>query len=1643
MTTLFDAPLNEALRDAMLALYLHEAVPNDEYLIEKKLNRQIKTANDLYEYWLLDVLVTQDVPTSPVACAIASYQQLINGLLLNMEPGYSDDSFTSHQSKTWRDGLNRYPIWSAMQQLHHFPDIYLDPTLRLSKTASFEQLENDLNQAQIQPETVQTAVLAYLARFEEVANLKICNGYIDGEDFANSTYYFVGKSPAENAHYWRSLDMSQRAVKQPAATPDETPVKYDKPLPNAWADWQKANVPISEKALEHTIRPCWFNNRLFIIWAELELQAADAMQAPEEGKAEPAVKVNPRFRLYASYKKYDDSWSTPRIYIESYCQTPALIQRPLEQIAQETQSIAVYDHSTSPESMVLMLYSHYQDVDSDIPGDKDTYDFLRTVRIDKNFNVTPLFPSSGVVPNVMRDGLPGHATSDATRAHVMLIGKIFADNNAHRFQYWLPSGTRQFGSVEHTTPHEESDTWNFNRWQSEIRTSEKDVDLIYNRSNSNIELTVRLESGFENYRQLQILVYTEEDKTVLMFRVTLRFELDFKSKYWDFDEHHRPVWWIPLLPGSTIEPVGTDFMDVENAAFCFKGNPDLIRHLIADRHLTTEFTVPATERGGSASLAGKRALVESLEYLMSDQSASFLFFWRRDPTGEQQIKLHPPADRHFNGPLGYGYQFFIAHPIDVNSDTPPTTFAEMRTLAATHMTDVISKDSNLTRSFSIDQTTLQPDGWPVSWPDSGSLNIPLIYGVLVYDRHSMYTALVGGALKMLSIGWAELPPASVQTAPSINDVDNPSLGDSASLGKAQFIDFTDSSIQFSDGGKKLVRAPVRMNTTFARQLINLAESGMDNLLSWETQKQNTEPPIPDGLGAQSMDFSGGYYLYFLELFLYLPWLVGYRLNEEQQYDEAKRWLAYLFNPARQSADPGHPGYWQAVPLEQPVWPGPADPSQAILYPDDPHQIALSFPVHFKKALYGLYIDIESNQADQAYGELTPDGLAEAKLRYVHILDLLGPRPDVRQADDWVPVTLEALSSAENNDLRQFEQQLITAQRQLQEQPPLRIGTAPYSEPAPLLCLSPYDADTSLASVDNPYLRRPFNPELIKRWDRAESRLYNLRHNLDMAGAPLHLPLFATPLDPRALLNAWGQGLSSAALSRLLSPQIPHYRFSFMFALAQNAVDSVIQFGSTLLSLIERKEQAQYLELQQLQAWNLAKVAVDIQAQMLKIDEKNKAVLLASRNIVEGRINYYKTLINEGATSSEILTTTLGLQASLSEAIAQASWATGEGLKTTPNFFGAFAVVGAMGGAAGFISGGQRLEGAANSVATVGFGASALGRATSQIIERVEFFRRRNQEWTQALDQSKLEAEQIKAQLAVFEEQHKATQLQLRQAQTALNQAKATHDFLLSSNRFSKSQTYDWLNSKFAGFYSTAFITAQSLCQAAEACWQYEMGNFTQSFVRPGAWNATYRGLGAGEVLKMNLQQMYSSYLQYNRRDLEIRKTVSLKELKAKDLDASLNKAWADIKTSLENDGKCEFELTHKMFEDDYAGENHYLRRIKTISVTLPGVIGPYQDICAVLKQTRSMVEMAATPGSNTRENLRVSQQIALSTSLQDNGMFQLNFQDERYLPFEYTGAISAWSLTFPNDKSQELMLKSLTDIIVHVSYTARCEGGSL
>lgn len=57
-------------------------------------------------------------------------------------------------------------------------------------------------------------------------------------------------------------------------------------------------------------------------------------------------------------------------------------------------------------------------------------------------------------------------------------------------------------------------------------------------------------------------------------------------------------------------------------------------------------------------------------------------------------------------------------------------------------------------------------------------------------------------------------------------------------------------------------------------------------------------------------------------------------------------------------------------------------------------------------------------------------------------------------------------------------------------------------------------------------------------------------------------------------------------------------------------------------------------------------------------------------------------------------------------------------------------------------------------------------------------------------------------------------------------------------------------------------------------------------------------------------------------------------------------------------------------------------------------------------------------------------------------MFELNFNDERYLPFEGAGVISTWQISLPKENNY-FDFASLSDVILHISYTSRNGGGQL
>ena len=1392
MTVAIKKQLDESLRDALLALYLNKVVPADD----TTKNLTLKTAQDLYEYWLLDVLVSQDVPTTPVACAIASLQQYINRILLNMEPGYDSATMTDKHVQTWRNEMHQYPSWAAHQNLLYFPAIYLEPGLRNNKSDNFQQLENDLNQNRIQSDEVQTAVLAYLTRFEEVANLNILNGYIDGEDFANSTYYFIAKSRSENTYFWRSLNMAKRPFSgQP--TSDKSP-KEDQPDPYAWSDWEKADVPIPDDAIEHSIRPVWFNNRLFVIWAECIYQEVNTV-AHTDKTSPQGQKTNlyPHLRLSLCYKKSDNSWSAPRVCLDEFCKEEIVQGKETKEIKRLIGTVAVHYQEDSQSSLFMALALNIT-----APNTQLSYTPLKTARLDRHLALTFVDPSS-----------EHKQTNKICRSH-----KLFESKDEGGPTYNLQSKFhihRQFKST--LSP----------------------IDKTIKTGNGN-------HKSFEQFKISFSAIYNRRESAVNIY---LEPETD-NTHPSDFDKNSWIVDYKILTYSSTPQlGIGSGF-------------GDLIPML-------SQAPIPGSAYGKQISI-NSTTLIDNPIIIYSGIHLSPIY---KDPNA-----LNP-----------YRYTFYVMEAMKI---------------------EFIPSDNH-------------------------------------YPRITTYNS-------------------------------------------TQFIDFSNSKISNDDNDKQ-PRAPIRLNTVFTAEMIRRTEDSLDELFSWETQHL-PEPSIP-GDGNAKMDFHGPYGRYFTELFLYLPWLIAHRLNAEHQYDEAERWIQYVFNPGRKQ-DSNHP-YWCAVPLT-----GPDVPSFSLQAPHDPHQIALSHPVHFRKALYFLYLDILINRGDAAYRELTPDSLSEAKLWYVRTLDLLGPRPEVQRVDQWSAISLQKVSETTSKSLRTFEKTMDSSSLLIREG----------------------DPQASLPEIDTPYLHLPFNPALLKRWDIAEGRLYNLRHNLDIAGKPLHLPLFATPLDPRALLGTHSRSDSSNSASGLSSAQIPPYRFTVMHSQAMSAVENVCQFGATLLSLIERKEQAHLQELQQQQVWELAKMSVDLQTQALRIDHQNRQALLASKAIAQGRVNHYRQWLEKDVSEAEAQATQLYLSSGSAELKASTAQVAAGGMMMIPSIFG-------------FSNGGSRWEGAMHSATALAQCSAVSDRTAAANIDRAAQFARRREEWTLSRDQAQLELAQIEAQLAHFTEQETATRLQVRQAETALSQTRATYDFL--SKRFTKAQLYQWLNSQFSTLYYQAYDAVLALCLAAEACWRYERADFTTRFIHPGAWNTTYRGLGAGEQLKLSLLKMQCDYLQRNERELEIRKTVSLRNIK--DKDSSVNKTWTQIQADLKS-GVCVFELTHAMFENDYQNQNHYLRRLKTISVSLPALLGPYENVRATLTQTSSKVFMLPGDETSIMESKRANQQIALSTGVDDNGLFTLNFNDDRYLPFEYTGAISAWRLTFPNPAAQKILLDSLTDIIVHVSYTARVGG---
>jgi hypothetical protein len=131
-----------------------------------------------------------------------------------------------------------------------------------------------------------------------------------------------------------------------------------------------------------------------------------------------------------------------------------------------------------------------------------------------------------------------------------------------------------------------------------------------------------------------------------------------------------------------------------------------------------------------------------------------------------------------------------------------------------------------------------------------------------------------------------------------------------------------------------------------------------------------------------------------------------------------------------------------------------------------------------------------------------------------------------------------------------------------------------------------------------------------------------------------------------------------------------------------------------------------------------------------------------------------------------------------------------------------------------------------------------------------------------------------------------------------------------------------------------------------------------------------------------------------------------------------------------------------------------MRRIKSVSVSVPSVVGSFTSINCTLSLQSSALRVSPTLNGGvyardtTQDDPRFldyfggAESIVTSGGTNDSGMFETNLRDERFLPFEGAGAISTWTISLPG-QLRTFDYTTISDVILHMRYTARDAGNPL
>jgi peptidoglycan hydrolase-like protein with peptidoglycan-binding domain len=795
---------------------------------------------------------------------------------------------------------------------------------------------------------------------------------------------------------------------------------------------------------------------------------------------------------------------------------------------------------------------------------------------------------------------------------------------------------------------------------------------------------------------------------------------------------------------------------------------------------------------------------------------------------------------------------------------------------------------------------------------------------------------------------------------------------------------------------------------------------------------------------EDVDFgpTGAYALYNWELFFHAPMLVATRLGKSQRFEDAERWFRFVFDPTD-----GSGRFWKVLPFTT-AEPDRIDELLALLgtaddaldpdqlakkasvtqqlealrqHPFQPHLIARMRPGAYMKNVFMKYLDNLIAWGDQLFAQNTIESINEATQLYVLAADLLGPRPQRIPPRGKVA----ALSYADLKDkLDAFSDALVSLENDF-----------PFSSAA---ASSGDDGGGGLLGVfRTPYFCVPPNDKLLGYWRTVADRLFKIRNCMNIEGATRELPLFEPPIDPALLVTAVARGVDLGSVLNDLGAPLPYHRFAGVLQRALEACAEVKALGASLLAALEKRDAESLSVLRASQETQMLRDNVRrIREQQIEDATESLEALKRGKDVVQERVSYYSAL--EYMNAGEAAQLTLTEISAFLQAAGQIVDLAASGAEATPDAFLGALAAGMATGAFSFtqVAGGVKAAGALASFGhSLGMLASFLN-TQGWMAGTLGGYQRRSEEWAFQTQLAQRELAQIDRQIAAAEVRQQIARWELENHDRQSDDAQQVEDFL--RGKYTSEELYGWLQGELSALHFQCYQLAYDLAKKAERAYRFERGLSQSSFVQFGYWDSLRKGLLAGERLHLALKQLERAYLDQDRRDYELTKNVSL----------LLNDPLALI--ALKETGRCEIELPEALFDADHPG--HYLRRIKTVSVSVPCVVGPYTNVNCTLTLLSDKTRVASVIGGGYGETqdgddprfvarFAPLQSIATSHGQNDSGTFELSFRDERYLPFEGAGVISRWRIEMLPD-CNAFDLDTVSDVVLHLSYTAR-DGGEI